>query len=613
MTSRSSIVVRRKRSPRAAFRFAIGISLIGHSSVLGQTPGTGADARATDPRIDVADPIPEGGVLAEHLAQEDASADSWPSEVLNSTAGGVLKKLGKVLAGADPDSIDSYVAESYRGATLRPTRLAPVWESDGLVVARGSTTADAVEGRDGLKKALAALGSSYDGKTLKIKFKIDRVELLGEGKARTQVIYLAMGYGPGDSSHGGRVIQQNATWQASWDISNGVEHPVLTGITSSGLEEVTRPGKMFSEVTEAALGHNARFDALRHGVDYYWGRVDRAMGLSIYGDYGLAIGDVDNDDLEDIYVCMPGGLTNLLLKHNPDGTLTDISETSGVNLYNDTISALLADLNNDGNQDLILGTESHVAVMKGLGNGRFEEGGAIILGRAMSISAADYDGDGLLDIYLCFYSASRSEGTAEAVYDSSNGKSNALWRNDGEFVFRDVTEETGMNENNNRYSFAAVWEDYDDDGDPDLYVANDFGRNNLYRNEGGKFRDVAAEAGVEDKAAGMGVSWADYDRDGDMDLYVTNMFSSAGGRVSYQRQFEKMVGTERVDNFGYFARGNTLFRNKGDGTFEDVSVEAGVTMGRWGWGAEFFDFNNDGWEDIAAPNGFVTNSDSKDL
>ncbi len=84
---------------------------------------------------------------------------------------------------------------------------------------------------------------------------------------------------------------------------------------------------------------------------------------------------------------------------------------------------------------------------------------------------------------------------------------------------------------------AASWEDYDQDGDLDLYVANDFGRNNLYRNDDGQFVDVAAEAGVEDISAGMSVSWGDYNNDGQADLYVGNMFSSAGNRVTYQRQF----------------------------------------------------------------------------
>jgi hypothetical protein len=568
------------------------------SSVYGQTP---------EPRIPHRNPIPEGGVLADHLAQTEVSAETWPTEVLNSTAGGVLNKIGAVVGGADPATIDALVSDSYHGGTLRPDRLEPVWEGDGLRILRGPTPAGTVSQPAGLKASLKALARPFDGKTFKTKFKIDRVELLPDGMATTQAIYLAMGTGPGG------VVQQNALWQVSWDVSAGVEHPILTGITAAGIEEVSRSAMLFSDCTEAALGAIPRFEFLRRSIDHWWGRLDGAMGLSLYGDYGLAIGDIDNDDLEDIYVCMPGGLTNMLLKHNPDGTLTDISDTSGVNLYNDTGSALILDVDNDGRQDLILGTQSHVAVMRGLGNGRFEDAGAIILGSPLSLSAADYDGDGLVDLYVCFYSNARSEGTAEAVYDSNRGKANRLWRNEGNLVFRDVTDETGMNQNNERYSFAAVWEDYDNDGDPDLYVANDFGRNNLYRNDKGKFTDVAPEAGVEDMAAGMGVAWADYDHDGDFDLYVSNMFSSAGGRVSFQRKFEKMVGGERVDNYGYFARGNTLFRNRGDGTFEDVSLEAGVTMGRWAWGAGFLDFNNDGWDDLFVPNGYITNDDSRDL
>jgi len=144
-------------------------------------------------------------------------------------------------------------------------------------------------------------------------------------------------------------------------------------------------------------------------------------------------------------------------------------------------------------------------------------------------------------------------------------------------------------------------------------VANDFGRNNLFRNENGRFTDVAADANVEDHASGMSVSWGDYDRDGSMDVYVSNMFSAAGNRISYQHQFSEGIQEQAVGYVRRMARGNTLFRNRTNGSFEDVSVANGVTMGRWAWASRFADLNNDGWLDLVVANGYVTNDDKDDL
>ena len=199
-------------------------------------------------------------------------------------------------------------------------------------------------------------------------------------------------------------------------------------------------------------------------------------------------------------------------------------------------------------------------------------------------------------------------------HDAKNGVQNVLLINDGDWEFRDATAEVGLDENNRRFSYAAAWEDFDHDGDMDLYVANDFGRNNLYRNDQGRFKDVAAEAGVEDMSAGMSVAWSDFDRDGHMDLYVGNMFSSAGNRITYQRRFQSQSSNRDVQSqFQRHARGNTLFRNLGNGKFDDVSVTSGVTMGRWSWGSIFADINNDGWDDLLVGNGMVTSKNPDDL
>ena len=155
--------------------------------------------------------------------------------------------------------------------------------------------------------------------------------------------------------------------------------------------------------------------------------------------------------------------------------------------------------------------------------------------------------------------------------------------------------------------------DIDNDGDQDLYVANDFGRNNLYRNDSGRFTDITAAAGAEDISPGMSSCWGDYDNDGWMDLYVSNMFSSAGNRLTSQGRVHQGASDKTRAEFRRHARGNTLLKNMGNGRFNDVSSEAGISIGRWAWGSKFADLNNDGWEDLLVTNGFITQQDTGDL
>ena len=122
---------------------------------------------------------------------------------------------------------------------------------------------------------------------------------------------------------------------------------------------------------------------------------------------------------------------------------------------------------------------------------------------------------------------------------------------------------------------------------------------------------TTSSSGAADTAFGMSTTWGDYDRDGWMDMYVSNMFSSAGNRIAYQRQF-RPGSTETLGQYQRHARGNSLFVNGPEG-FRDASEEAGVTVGRWAWGSIFVDVNNDGWEDIYVTNGFITADDNNDL
>ncbi|MGH9582655.1 MAG: FG-GAP repeat domain-containing protein, partial [Bryobacteraceae bacterium] len=265
------------------------------------------------------------------------------------------------------------------------------------------------------------------------------------------------------------------------------------------------------DVTTAALGGLPAFtEQFSRGVPYWRARLDPATGIDIYGSNGIAAGDIDGDGRDEVYICQPGGLPNRLLKFNEDGTAADITRAWGVDLLDETSCALFLDLRNTGRQDLVvLRSGGPVLFLNEGGRYRMQPDAFRFAttpkGGFTGMAAADFDRDGKLDLYLCcyVYFLSEAQYTYASPYDDArNGPPNFLFRNklaaDGSGFFEDCTEETGMNENNNRFSFAPAWCDYNGDGWPDLYVANDFGRNNLYRNTGGRFRDAAAEARVED-------------------------------------------------------------------------------------------------------------------
>ena len=277
-------------------------------------------------------------------------------------------------------------------------------------------------------------------------------------------------------------------------------------------------------------------------------------------------------------------------------------------------SALLVDLDGDGDPDLVVVAGDELVFMENRGEGLFRARARSDALSVTSLSAADVDLDGALDLYACAY-LSPYEGLAIPLpyHQAQNGQRNLMLVNEGEFSFVDRTEALGLAAGNHAFSFAAAWEDYDIDGDPDLYVANDFGGNNLYRNDGGEFVDVARALGVEDVGAGMGVDWADVDGDGWMDLYVSNMFSSAGQRVSSQGEFHAGASATERAQLQRHARGNSLFLNRAGQGFEDVTEQVRVGAGRWAWGGVFLEFDNDGHPDLFVPNGFVTGQGPGDL
>ena len=374
----------------------------------------------------------------------------------------------------------------------------------------------------------------------------------------------------------------------------------------------------FRDVTGHVFGSSPSFTKqLLNGNPYWRARLDAASGIDVYGNQGIAVGDIDGDGIDEVYVCQPGGLPNRLYKIRADGRAEDITERAGLAILDDTTCALFADFRNSGKQDLVVLRAQGPLLFLNQGDGTFREQpdafrfATKAQGSFTGMAAADYDRDGRLDLYLCCYVYFQSEDQYQfpAPYqDAKNGPPNFLFRNTGK-GFEDVTASSGMNDNNDRFSFAPAWCDFDGDGWPDLYVANDFGRNNLYRNREGHFHDEAAKAGVEDMGPGMSASWFDADGDGKPDLYVSNMWTAAGQRVVKDQAFRPAANN--AEAFRRHTKGNSLYRNRGDGTFEDRSND-GAAMGRWAWSSGGFDLNLDGSPEILVATGMVTNG-AKDV
>ncbi len=417
-------------------------------------------------------------------------------------------------------------------------------------------------------------------------------------------------------------------WEASWRFTEAGPRLEFLDLRTRLVAKTTVSEPLFRDGTSDVFRNEGSLfqRRLAPGISDWRARLDTRLGQPLLGHAaGIALGDVDGDGREDVYLCQPGGLPNLLLLHQSDGSVRDVSRESGVDYLDFSRAVLLLDFDGDGHEDLVTSVVDSIVFHRGGGNGTFERKALVAVPSSTSLAAADYDLDGDLDVYVCAYAdpyagAHKGGALPRPYHDANNGQRNVLVRNEGEWTLADATTAEGLDRINRRFSFAAAWEDYDRDGDPDLYVANDFGRNNLYRNEHmdsgfggtGGFLDVAARAGVEDLAAGMGVSFGDVDGDGWSDLYVSNMYSAAGNRVAYGRRFQSEAPEKVRAQFQRHAQGNSLFLNDRKGGFV-AAKNAGVQEAGWAWGARFFDLNNDGRLDILSPNGLLTQERPDDL
>ena len=408
----------------------------------------------------------------------------------------------------------------------------------------------------------------------------------------------------------GEVVQPDGRW-------------LLRRFRLERLRTTTRKAPIFTDVAASAkLAHVEPRLGSPENASFYW--------------RGAATADVDGDGRFDIFTS--GSSRNFLYRNRGDGTFEDITAAAGLLEPAGVTGPLFFDYDRDGDPDLFCGHVGWLAdgvphgeslhLYRNEGGSRFvdvsaEVGLASFYMSAFGVCAADVDNDGWLDLYVCNYNR------LDAVYPDSwhgarNGTPNLLLRNvesgdSGARRFEDVASNFGVA--GRAWSYAASFADFDEDGDQDLYVANDYGDNALYVNRGdGSFENRAAAMGILDTGNGMGVTWADLNNDGRLDLYVSNMSSSAGNRIlrrlaarsegsSSKGPGATVSSTETV--LAKLAAGNTIFLQKGNG-FEALPSEKGGVGASWAWSASILDIDLDGLQDIYVANGFISGDSLKD-
>ena len=297
---------------------------------------------------------------------------------------------------------------------------------------------------------------------------------------------------------------------------------------------------------------------------------------------GAAVADIDNDGwLDLILVSQVPGLNNVF-RNKGDGGFENVTEQSNLGFVEDRIkSPLFFDYDGDGHIDLFMDVAGVASLYRNMGDMSFTNmtvsSGLNIPLTMFSAAGGDYDRDGDVDLYL-------------AVNDSNKSESQ-LWRNNGDGSFTNVANQAGLVSSEDfdfTLEFSPSFADINNDGWPDLLVVSDFNNSQVYINNGdGSFRNATTEVITDE--GGMGSAVGDYDNDGDLDWFVSSIWDPD------QNPF-KPWGV---------SSGNRLYKNKGDGVFEDATDEAGVRVGYWGWGSLFGDFNNDGYLDLFHTNGFI--------
>jgi hypothetical protein len=533
-----------------------------------------------------------------------------------------LQEIADCLKSLQFSKLEQFYSSGFTGANLGLNRLALQQERDNIRIHR-FVGGEALDSSHSAMLEWRAYVESFDH-TEEIAMHLHRVE---EWKRPGSLITSVRLEHIGTLRDAQRSSMDRACFRLAWERHKDGLKIVSQSLISG--ERMIAEKPHFVDVASAA------------GVDfqnqYYPPFLTEALefGMIRYGPGGITAVDYDNNGLYDLFI--PDGVESKLFRNRGDGTFEDVTREAGLAGLDGVSVAVFADYDNDGHKDLFVSrTFRPNQLFHNNGDGTFtdvtKESGLAADNCTTVAAWADYDNDGFLDLYVGRYMDPRK--AIPTTFYARNGEPNQLYHNNGDGTFTNVTDRAGVGEKG--LCLGVVWGDFNDDGYPDLYVVNDFGRKTLYRNNGdGTFTDLTVKTNTLAYGAGMSASFVDYDNDGKFDYYVTHIRSEHAWYAEAPTVKRYMLrslteGTWKTDMplymeimrqsglgfvrvFQQMASGNTLLRNKGDGTFEDATEKANANPPGWFWGACFADFDNDGWQDVYAANGWVYNGKDSEI
>lgn len=453
-------------------------------------------------------------------------------------------------------------------------------------------------------------------------------ELLTEGAAQEAVLILRVaghiaseeGKERLELAHLGKSVQRIQTLLDKHAAAPTAKKapPKIASARTTGAGASGGAAKFFTDVTgDSGIAFEHRLsDWLARFIRGYTVVENGAVRLAVpptFGGSGAAAEDIDNDGDADILLL--GGAGNALYLNDGKGKFADVTQAAGIawkradGTGGEPRQPIVADFDNDGLQDILITyvDDAH-RVYRNLGNAKFEDvtartnlGGKGVVGGPAT--ALDFDRDGLLDLYIGNFGDYLRGEVPTLSRRNSNALPDKLFRNKGNFVFEDVSAGSGVE--NLGWAQSVGHLDFDGDGWEDILCGNDFGTNAWYRNLGnGKFEDVSAKLGTDKPSYTMNVGITDLNRDGRPDVYISNIVTMDKDEkyILPDTKTRMKFNPAKMANMRV-VEANDMWVSNGAAYEQSTAVGRGMQSTGWAWDADFFDYDNDGDDDLYVVNG----------